>query len=167
MAKKCEECGINCLEGKGCIPLIDVAEQVGLVVATYQQHLADQTRSMQDHSEISKTFWEEQQKQVGTLVDQVKECLEGTSEAALRFNDGHHRMGKNENDIQGVAEKLRNHEDGKRGQHSLLAKSFTKIGKSLGLIRKSILAGFFTIVVLTIFVAKKHPELLDIILKYI
>jgi hypothetical protein len=160
MGQKCDQCGIECLEGKGCVPVIEITEQLGKFMSANKQYLVDQTRSMQDHSDISKTFWEEQKKQVGELVAQVKECLEGTSEAALRFNDGHHRMEKNEGDIDGVGEKLRSHEDGKRGQHTVLA-------KSLGLIRKAVIVVFGLVGVTMLFVASQHPEFLGMLIKKI
>jgi len=140
---------LDCIAGKGCSPVIDMSQQFGTFMATAQQ-------SMTDHAVQSQKFWDVQKEQVGEIVLQINECLESAGKAALKFNDGSHRMNKLEGDIDALAGRQRYHESDEYGAHANIKRQFAWH-------RKGIIVALGGVALVGVFVMIVHPEFLAVI----
>jgi len=89
----------KCLEGQGCLPVIETAKIVTRLSAELTATLDQSSKAMKDHAEQSRAFWTEQKEHVRELSLQMRECLDDAQEAALKFNDGYHRMAALKEDV--------------------------------------------------------------------
>ncbi|MCK4783661.1 MAG: hypothetical protein KAV87_07925 [Desulfobacteraceae bacterium] len=149
-----------CLPGKGCVQVIEMSVQFGTLISVTRKTLEDNQKAMSAHAKESLMFWKRQQEQVDSLVAKFEK-------RELRLNDGKHVMEKNRDDINGVGEKLRVHEEGEYGAHSTVNKRADLFWKVLLAVGGMVISAFGFIVIILILVAQKHPEILDIILKKI
>lgn len=141
----------KCIDGKGCSAVIEMSQQFETFMATAKQ-------SMEDHAEKSDKFWEDQKEQANGFLLQISECVQNTNDAAIKFNDGHHRMNGIEKDVNALGGKQRVHEKGEYGAHSTIKKQF-------GNVRKTLIGVIGGLALIFLFVAIKHPDILELVLK--
>ena len=151
----------GCLPGSGCSVVIEMREGYALFMAEIR-------KSHEIHASESQAYWDRQKETTDKQQELVDAVVNGLQKAALQFNSGAHRMKKNEDDLNNLAEeqrelklsvgeKFKDHEVGKYGAHSAA-------NKSIGDIR---FVGWGLVIwmfIVTLFVAGQHPEFFEALL---
>ena len=138
--------GENCIPGKGCAAVIEMAKNLETALALSMQ-------AQKIHSQQSGVFWEEQKAHVDEIADKFSKCFEEVHETSKQFIVGANRMEKGE-------EAHDTHENGKFGAHSL-------IQKTLFFHRWGIVISLAGLAGIGVFLSLVHPGFIDFVISFI